>query len=169
MKRDGNLIVMEAKHMTRTQENKQLIRTHLRENFDDSGLLRLLDHARNGKLSYLSCCCLKGACTADHKDGQLRGMTVNYYVAHYKKANNIPSAAAAAPAYMEIREGNIKEEKLEQRDERGRRILIPMILAEIRRRNPTAYLPEYRSYCDCRECVCVAETDPFETFREELR
>lgn len=113
------------------RKNKGIIRDFLKTAYSDIALIKVLDHSRNGGMSYYSCCCLIGAATADfplhkmncgglggpHPDSSLADL------AHWKVARALPNARGAEMAFQEI--GS---------DELRRTRLIPLILAEIRRR-----------------------------------
>jgi hypothetical protein len=111
------------------RERKQLIYAHLRANFTDQVLADLLAHAQDGKLVYLSCCCLRGFYTADHP---YAGEVADYRGGHYELANS-EEAIASAPAYAEMGD-DIRFTDWIKGDELRRRILIPMIRAEMKRR-----------------------------------
>jgi hypothetical protein len=116
--------------MTLHQQRKELIRAHLRKNFTNQVLADLLAHTQDGKLSYCSCCCLRGFYTADHP---YMGENSHWFGGHYMLAND-PAAVNAAPAYSELGGGQ-RFKDLTGADNLRRRILIPMILAEMRRRD----------------------------------
>jgi hypothetical protein len=102
-------------------------------------LADLLAHAQDGKLSYRSCCCLIGVATADHP---LRGRIEHIphfagiagIAQHYASAIKLPGAVNADYAYCHIAERHNGQTGIEQ-DALRRRILIPMVLAEFRRRD----------------------------------
>lgn len=48
------------------QQAEQLITEFLQEHYTDEKLAALLAHAEDGKLAYMSCCCLVGFPFADH-------------------------------------------------------------------------------------------------------
>lgn len=108
--------------MTNQQQRKQVIRRFMRDHYTDERLAQLLAHAQDGKLRYESCCCFIGIPTADH--ALLSVMLGD----HSKTARETLSGAVEAEdafLYLDIKpDGN----------EKRRRILIPMIRAEQRRR-----------------------------------
>lgn len=112
------------------KEAKRAIRAFW-PNYSDERLAWLLAHARSGRLSYFSCCCFIGVATADHA---LRGDTEFWQIArasHYTTAEELPGAAHAEEAFAylsDYADGDIDVAK-------GRRRIIPMILAEMRRRD----------------------------------
>lgn len=108
-------------------ESKAAIHSFMRENYTDERLAWLLAHAEEGKLAYMSCCCFIGIVTADHA---LRGYSIwgaggN---THYHKALVLPGAREADVAFALLGKGY-------NGDAARRRILIPMIRAEMRRRS----------------------------------
>ncbi len=113
--------------MTATQTHKQAIRRFLRTPvWTDEKLCQLLAHAES-KLAFKSCCCLIGVANNDHT---LRGENSDYIdpYSHYHDARDLPYATAAETAYKWIGLHNYT-------DETRRRILRPIIRAEIRRRD----------------------------------
>ncbi len=115
------------------RERKRAIRQYLRTAYTDERLIWLLAHARGGKLTYQSCCCLIGVATADHP---LEGKAdVNQpSAAHYHLAKLYMGAREAEQAYWEL--GYLGESRsLRSSDEIRRHRLIPMILSEIRQRS----------------------------------
>jgi hypothetical protein len=115
------------------RRGKQAIRQFLRTAYTDERLIWLLGHARSGRLSYQSCCCLVGVATADHA---LQGKTsVNQASAgHYHLARKFVGAREAEQAYWEF--GYISGSRsILSSDELRRRRLIPLILSEMRRRH----------------------------------
>lgn len=114
------------------RSRKRAIRQFLRAAYTDERLAWLLAHARSGKLTYQSCCCLIGTATADHP---LRTKTdVNQPVAqHYHLARRFIGAREAEQAYWEMGYSGASR-AVQSSDELRRRRLIPMILAEMRRR-----------------------------------
>lgn len=108
------------------KQNKAAIRTFLRQGYTDERLVMLLAHAQSGRLVYQSCCCLIGVSTADHP---LRGkMTIDEIddTPHYNSKDlDSPAALLAERSYAAL--APINSER--------RRILIPIVSAEIRRRD----------------------------------
>jgi hypothetical protein len=112
------------------RENKQSIRSFMQNHYTDSRLAELLCHARDGKLSYSSCCCFIGIATAAHAlqtawPASAFGPTSER---HYIAAKELPGARLAEYAFYHLCGGNAFN------DEYRRRILIPMVRAEMRRR-----------------------------------
>lgn len=115
------------------QQLKQDIRAFLRSAYTDQRLAEVLAHAQDGKLSYWSCCCLRGAATADHA---LKPMTDDWNAPHYSTAMDLPNSAQAAVAYLNLGgPWSADDAENEQSDSRRRRIVIPILRAEIRRRD----------------------------------
>jgi hypothetical protein len=99
----------------------------MRTNYSDERLAWLLAHARSGRLAFVSCCCFIGIATADHA---LKGETGHLYYLerHYRDAKWLPGATVAESAYALLAED----------DAQRIRRLIPMIKAEMRRRDRLA-------------------------------
>lgn len=113
---------------------KRAIRIFLRTAYTNERLTWLLAHARSGKLSYQSCCCLVGLPTADHA---LAGKMSSHQIlksGHYWIGKALLGAREAEWAYYRL--GLIRRRALDTSDETRRRRLIPMVLAEIERRAP---------------------------------
>lgn len=114
------------------KRKKEAIRNFMQAHYSDQQLASLLAHARDGKLSYHSCCCFIGQPTADHAlksipEAYERSVMATH---HYQEALNLPGANSAELAYL-----TLGCDLLGATDDRvRRRILIPMILAEMRRR-----------------------------------
>lgn len=117
------------------RKNKAIIRDFLRAAYTEANLIRLLDHARSGVLSYASCCCLAGLPTADHDAGILMGRltAVNFAaIPHLRKGWNLPSGHKADSAFAAIL--NHRKATFQHPDPLRQRLIIPLILSEIRRR-----------------------------------
>lgn len=115
----------------RLKEAKRAIRRYLTSAYSDDRLAWLLAHARHGRLSYQSCCCLIGAATSDHA---LRGRTSlkDASSPHYIVARQFVGAQEAERGYYSL--GVIGKPWRLTQDELRRRRVIPMLLAEMRRR-----------------------------------
>jgi hypothetical protein len=100
------------------KQSKQAIRNFMQLHYTDERLAQLLAHAQEGKLSFMSCCCFIAIPTANHALRQ-RGETGG----HLLIARTLPGAIEAELAFMSLGQ-----------DTRRRRILIPMVRAEMRRR-----------------------------------
>lgn len=123
--------------MTAQQERKQHIRAFMQAHYTDERLAQLLAHAQDGKLAFHSCCCFIGVATADHA---LRGYRFKDFreradgllgidERHYILAESLPGAQEAEHAFDGLSDWHGSEY-----DAARRRILIPMIRAEQRRR-----------------------------------
>lgn len=114
---------MNQAHRNRKQEIRSFF---MREKYSDANLVRLLTHAREGKLQDASCCCFIGITTAPEHihEGTLADMPRDH-IGHYSAAALNVGGMIADGAYATI----------SGVDEVRRRILIPMILAEIKRRS----------------------------------
>jgi hypothetical protein len=112
--------------MTRAQ--KLALRGYLRK-YPDGRLAELLAHAQDGKLSYGSCCCFVGCLTADHplrhpESGPMTGSIQHIYHARELDSGSREKLGPAERAFMEIASG----------DADRRRLVIPLIRAEMKRR-----------------------------------
>lgn len=113
---------------------KQAIRTFMRERYTDERLAWLLAHARSGKLSFHSCCCFVGITTSDHT---LVG-AVGLEGLHYERMKFDVDLTTDAAEYAFRRLGATTLPTwadYRQHDALRRRIIIPMILAEMKRRD----------------------------------
>src|SRR5437879_3754341 len=102
--------------------------------YSDERLAALLAHAQSGRLAFQSCCCLVGSLTADHP---LCGQWVNgdnIKRTHYKEVVKYLWAAHAEIAYRAWGKPEVIV-PLDLRDERRRRILIPIIRAQFKLRS----------------------------------
>lgn len=104
------------------KKNKAILRSFMREQYPDGRLVMLLDHARSGKLEFASCCCFIGMLT-DHTDW-------GHYM-QLDKLRELAGAGIAENAFLRLGRGY--GSVTEVADCRRLR-LIPMILAEFRRR-----------------------------------
>ena len=123
--------------MTDQQRNKRVIRAFMQAHYTDERLAQLLAHAQDGKLDYVSCCCFIGIVTADHA---LRGyiQVGSSETRHLQAALLLDGAEDAENAFLNLPFRNTEEESVISRAEyveARRRILIPMIRAEMRRRS----------------------------------
>src|SRR5947209_18234315 len=117
----------------RLGELKKAIRAFF-PNYTTERLVAYLAHAQDGKVFYSSCCCLIGGATADHAL-QSRCDTNDY--GHYQLAKNLPGADQAEAAFFDLGRPDYKHpigmDGMKDEAQR-RRVLIPMIKAELRRR-----------------------------------
>lgn len=107
------------------RERKNAIRGFMREHYTDERLAQLLAHAQDGKLTFWSCCCFIGIVTADHR---LCGSLMQRILAdpdHYLVARRLNGAYGAEKAFAAL-----PHDKLSRI-----RLLIPIIRAEMRRRD----------------------------------
>lgn len=121
--------------MTAKQEQKQVIRRFMQDHYTDERLAMLLAHAQSGRLSYASCCCFAGVSNAPHALRTAKDRSYSY-VAH-----GIPDwGASAAYGLLVPLLTNMRHtyDPSEAADTIRRRILIPMIRAEMRRRDRAA-------------------------------
>jgi hypothetical protein len=107
---------------------KKSIRAFMQAHYTDERLAQLLCHARDGKLVFWSCCCFIGIPTADHAIGSCEehpGL-----VEHYKLARTLRGANEAERAFMNL----MGQQRWIDEGNSRRRLLIPMIRAEMKRR-----------------------------------
>lgn len=117
--------------MTDQQIRKGHIRAFMQAHYTDERLAQLLCHAKDGKLAYNSCCCFIGIPTANHPlqpayKQQLEdvgGFVCGTIHSRWSRLH-LMGAAMAEKAFQNIGFG----------DESMRRILIPMVRAEMKRR-----------------------------------
>ena len=114
------------------REAKQHIRAYLQTAYSDEKLCQLLAHAQSGKLSFFSCCCLVGIPSADHA---LQGL--GEYGSHYSSNDYAAEQGFAHFGHHVERTGDYRTT-----DALRRRRIIPIVLAEIRRRERLAHVNE---------------------------
>jgi hypothetical protein len=114
---------------------KQDIRDYL-IHYSDEKLAALLAHAQDGKLAFYSCCCLIGSATADHA---LRPRTIFWrntakLEPHYARAQELEGSEEAEWAYGKGLLAGARVWSEPARDALRRRRLIPILKAELHRR-----------------------------------
>lgn len=109
--------------MSSIKELKKPIRAFMQAHYTDERLSQLLAHAQEGKLNFFSCCCFIGVATADHAL-QMNLSSGGDNGEHYWRAKRLPGAREA--------EGGFRQ--FARADGLRRRILIPMIRTEMKRR-----------------------------------
>lgn len=125
------------------RSNEQILTEYMQKHYSDEKLAALLAHAEDGKLSYFSCCCFIGVATADHA---LRGygeyMTMEDPVGedHYDRAYEFLEALDVEEAFGDLAVDRDEEDEEDadadkKRDAERRARLIPLIHAEIKRRD----------------------------------
>lgn len=123
------------------KRNKQTIRAFMREHYTDAKLVELLGHARSGQLGYGSCCCLIGIPNATHELQDASGIMLlqerGVDTTHYNRAKRVEGACEAESAFYKLP----ADPRDPNSDEHRRRRLIPIILAEIRRRESARQVP----------------------------
>lgn len=106
--------------------NEEILTAYMQNHYTDERLAALLAHAEDGKLSWSSCCCFVGVATADHAlEGRVSGIE-NMLV--------FPDHLDKAFAYEGAGDANVAYEQLGRCDEARRAKLIPLIKAEMARR-----------------------------------
>lgn len=143
--------------MTDQQIRKHAIRAFMRAHYTDERLAWLLAHARAGKLMYTSCCCFIGIATADHalraEHRCVSRQNENKKRDHLNDAELLHGAAEADDAYLELwLDRRNKSVAVGAPDVIRRRILIPMIRAEMRRR---AWVREVRPRWATQKQQCL--------------
>lgn len=113
------------------RQNRQAIRSFMRLNYSDERLAMLLAHTQSGRLDFTSCCCFIGIATADHA---LQGEGEFLSFDHTNLARMLPLGGAAELAFLSLAD-ELPEGTTEERNVVRRRRLIPIIKAEIRRRD----------------------------------
>lgn len=89
----------------------------------------VLAHAEDGKLAYMSCCCLIGSFTAEHP---LSGIdSCPDRSVHYVNAKKLPYALAAEVEFCDL--GSLNSDAGREDAGRRRRV-IPLLRYELRRR-----------------------------------
>lgn len=120
------------------RKRKEVIRKFLQNSYGDEELSILLAHMQEGNFKFHSCCCFIGIATikkADHAVGKYKRSDGLEMPAHYVKAKKIPGSHAAENAVRLLPDGEGMGQYTEEGDRRRIRILIPMVRAEIRRRD----------------------------------
>lgn len=127
----------------RLRELKRAIRAFF-PNYTTERLAAYLAHAQDGKVFYSSCCCFIGGATADHA---LQGRCSTHDYGHYKAAKNLPGADRAEAAFFDLGRPYYKypiaTDGLKD-DAQRRRVLVPMIRAELWRRAKYAEVSEHK-------------------------
>jgi hypothetical protein len=116
--------------MTAQQNRKQILRKFMADHYSDERLAMLLAHAQEGKLNFHSCCCFIGIPNADH--ALQSGFSYELGFKHYIKSWDLNGARQAEHDFCGL--GNTEQAR--------RRILIPMVCAEIKRRDRARYQKE---------------------------
>lgn len=119
--------------MTEQQQRKQILRQFMRDHYSDERLAMLLAHAQEGKLSFDCCCCFIGSMNSPHP---LRTQEENRVgdgsFSHYLEAKALRLGIDAEVSYQKP---CAKQDTKSAEDAIRRRILIPIIRAEMRRRD----------------------------------
>jgi hypothetical protein len=113
--------------ITAQRERKRHIRAFF-VHYTDEKLCALLAHARDGKLDFPSCCCFIGVATADHALRSWEETSDFYKQEHFIRARSLPGASDAEHAYFSLSPNSFEDAGEKQR----RRILVPMIRAEMK-------------------------------------
>lgn len=137
---------------TQLREYKKTLRDYMRRYYTEANLVDLLDHARSGGLAYNSCCCFIGLPSRDHDGfaGHNERLGSGYHGALYAKSE-IPTAAFAEFAFLKLSHRNWT---IDEDDSYRQRLLIPMILAELKRRRQLQEVQPVPTSCwDCSERI----------------
>lgn len=116
------------------KSNEQILTEYMRQNYSDQKLAELLAFAEDGKLSYSSCCCFVGVPTANHSLMSMADAASASDCDHYQSAIAIPEAPVAERAFRTLAVDSA-DGSSEERDAERRARLIPLIYAEIKRRD----------------------------------
>jgi hypothetical protein len=129
------------------KRQKSSIRAFLRQ-MGDEELAILLAHAQSGRLAFNSCCCLIGLATIKDADHAPLGRTTfpvtnpdgrvvqeTQLSGHYWLARDLEGALAAETAFRDLVPDPKSAALAEENDTLRRRILIPLVRGEIRRRD----------------------------------
>jgi hypothetical protein len=106
--------------------DKHTCREFLRNHYSDEKLAMLLAHAQSGRLEWMSCCCFVGASNAVHPLGNTR---LPHGAPLYM---HLPNGEFVSAAFRRLANFNLREQDT---DATRRRIIIPIIRAEMRRRD----------------------------------
>lgn len=117
-----------------TGETKQALRNFLQRHYSDERLAMLLAHAQSGKLSFHSCCCFVGVATAKHALYGMASMIGYSESVHYLEATHLSGAQEAELAYKGLCGFELSLLNADYADAKRRRLIIPIIRAEIKRR-----------------------------------
>src|SRR2546423_8530048 len=121
---------------------KQTIRAFMALNYTDERLVWLLAHARSGQLAFNSCCCFIGVATAGHRlRGGREGEGDDFFArhGHLFAARLLPVGHEAEEAFEVLGWPASREEPP---DVVRRRRIVPIVLAELRRRERAAAVRE---------------------------
>ena len=139
------------------REAKQVIRDFMRTHYTDERLAMLLAHAQNGQLAFNSCCCFVGVTSAQHKLISTWPVFVGgVYVSHGGPTyTGIAGGREASIAYRCLMHGTQTGSfaGLDRNDPQRQRILIPMIKAEMRRREKLRGAVQIPATRDIETCV----------------
>lgn len=146
--------------MTAQQERKQHIRAFMRAHYTDERLAQLLAHAQDGKLDFYSCCCFIGIATATHAIRARLDRETDFdnpEAQHLFVARELPGADQAEDAFRKLCGGLYGDRE----PDKGRRVLIPIIRAEMKRRSALAALPDFQEFAQrvAEPCVPIFEED----------
>lgn len=119
------------------KEQRKVVRAFMQQHYTDGMLAALLAHMRDGKFSFFSCCCFIGIPTADHP---LQSRSMYGAAQHYHRAHRLRGASQAEDALAKVAEANNDDETMGQRDARVYTFLLPIVRAEMRRRDRVSQL-----------------------------
>jgi hypothetical protein len=138
------------------KKSKAIIRDFMRAHYTDERLAQLYAHAKDGRLLYASCCCFVGIINAPHAlSSETRWDVYQRSVSEYhaqalhvdEVKAQIPAARVAESAYL------LLADHVDASDDATRcRLLVPMIRAEMRRRERlSANLPTASSSAEVHQ------------------
>jgi uncharacterized repeat protein (TIGR03803 family) len=134
----GILSREENKMNAELRGNKQICRDFLRSAYNDERLAMLLAHAQSGKLVYHSCCCFAGVSDARHN---LRVSIDRDWEGHDEHLRG--PKADISDAYCSLAPDSDSFDK--EADAKRRRLIVPIIRAEMRRRDRAKQAAEWKA------------------------
>lgn len=112
------------------KEAKSHIRSFMQAHYSDERLAEVLAFCQDGKFGYVSCCCFIGAANAQHALRENYTPMEDGSDSHLDQARMLDGGMLAEAAFFHLADEAIGIDYHATR----RRILIPMIRAEMRRR-----------------------------------
>lgn len=108
--------------------NEETISNFLKTAYSDERLAEMFAHIDDGKFSFVSCCCLRGAATADHALRSRMGAFNAATEYHYEVAGEIPGAREAELALRDLLDDELTDTKAQE-------VMLTLVRAEIERRD----------------------------------
>lgn len=107
------------------------ISRYLRTAYSDQRLVELYAHIQDGKFSYVSCCCLRGAANANHPLRGRMDLATAVSIDHYRKSRSIIGGREVEQALWDLLDDDLSDRSAQE-------ILLPLVKAEIERREQEA-------------------------------